>query len=220
MILYLIHSQQVLQGCKTYLEHYTSIRWNWHFRLWILLFVQRDQQGGFGLIHEILSTKNFPVIGFEHALERILSMQCTVTLMSSDFWSSSFNCMRFRSMGVIIFWVVVQGWAVYSQKHQKFSNKVQCVYTYTMYMYIQMKLMNDRDDGQQWVLVLPPWSRLYHWKNRDVEHMRIPWSRFFDLDSMRRHVPVIELEDWRKGELCWILICINIYKNEKLSSNV
>ena len=88
-----------------------------------------------------------------------------------------------------------------------------------MYMYIQMKLMNDRDDGQQWVLVLPPWSRLYHWKNRDVEHMRIPWSRFFDLDSMRRHVPVIELEDWRKGEVCWTLKCINFYVSIKLSSN-
>ena len=60
---------------------------------------RETKQGGFGLIHEILSTKNFPVIGFEHALERILSMQCKVTLKSSDFRGSSFNCIGFRSMG-------------------------------------------------------------------------------------------------------------------------
>lgn len=29
--------------------------------------------------------------------------------------------------------------------------------------------------------------------------MKIPWSRFFDIDSLRRHVPVMELADWMKG---------------------
>ena len=48
------------------------------------------------------------------------------------------------------------------------------------------------------MLVLPPWGNIYHWQS-ELEQVQIPWSRFFDLDSFRRHIPVIEFTDWMKG---------------------
>jgi len=48
-----------------------------------------------------------------------------------------------------------------------------------------------------WVLVLPPWGRIgYHWKERNLEQSRIPWSKFFDVKSINNFVPVIEYEDY------------------------
>ena len=61
----------------------------------------------------------------------------------------------------------------------------------------KVKSLND-EEGQAWVLVLPPWGRIYHWKSPIPQNI-IPWSRFFDVDSLRAHAPVIEMEDWRKG---------------------
>ena len=55
-----------------------------------------------------------------------------------------------------------------------------------------VKLLNARSP---WTLVLPPWGRLYHWKS-DVEQERIPWRDFFDVASLRRHVPVVEFADF------------------------
>ncbi|XP_053698053.1 GDP-fucose protein O-fucosyltransferase 2 [Sabethes cyaneus] len=42
------------------------------------------------------------------------------------------------------------------------------------------------------VLVLPPWSALYHWRSA-TDQMHIPWSHFFDLESMRRYTEVMEM---------------------------
>uniref|UniRef100_A0A8C0CEZ8 GDP-fucose protein O-fucosyltransferase 2 n=1 Tax=Balaenoptera musculus TaxID=9771 RepID=A0A8C0CEZ8_BALMU len=49
---------------------------------------------------------------------------------------------------------------------------------------------------EEWVLVLPPWGRLYHWKSPDIHQVRIPWSDFFDLPSLSRNIPVIEYEQF------------------------
>ncbi|MBZ3873026.1 GDP-fucose protein O-fucosyltransferase 2 [Sciurus carolinensis] len=46
----------------------------------------------------------------------------------------------------------------------------------------------------KWVLVLPPWGRLYHWQSPDILQDRIPWSEFFDLPSLNKNIPVIEYE--------------------------
>jgi len=47
-----------------------------------------------------------------------------------------------------------------------------------------------------YTLVLPPWGRLYHWQSRELgAQERIPWSHFFDVASINRFVPVIEVED-------------------------
>ncbi|XP_061169362.1 GDP-fucose protein O-fucosyltransferase 2-like [Saccostrea echinata] len=56
-------------------------------------------------------------------------------------------------------------------------------------------LMNQEEP---WVLVLPPWNRMWHWRSRDVEQERLKWSTFFDIESLGKHVPVIEFEDYLK----------------------
>ncbi|XP_063952904.1 GDP-fucose protein O-fucosyltransferase 2-like isoform X2 [Lytechinus pictus] len=58
-----------------------------------------------------------------------------------------------------------------------------------------VKRLLEKDN---WVLVLPPWGRLYHWKSRNMQQIRIPWSTFFDVESLNHHVPVIEFEDYIK----------------------
>ena len=50
--------------------------------------------------------------------------------------------------------------------------------------------------GHDFVLVLPPWFGLPHWRSRRAHR----WSEFFDLDSMRRFVPLIEYGDFIKGD--------------------
>lgn len=67
----------------------------------------------------------------------------------------------------------------------------------------QVKLMND-EGAKQWTLVLPPWGRIYHWKS-DIYQRQVSWNRFFDIESLNRHVPVMELKDWMKGDLHHIL---------------
>ncbi|XP_039113058.1 GDP-fucose protein O-fucosyltransferase 2 isoform X1 [Hyaena hyaena] len=49
---------------------------------------------------------------------------------------------------------------------------------------------------EEWVLVLPPWGRLYHWQSPDIHQVRIPWSDFFDLPSLNRNIPVLEYEQF------------------------
>ncbi|XP_075463263.1 GDP-fucose protein O-fucosyltransferase 2 isoform X3 [Ascaphus truei] len=50
--------------------------------------------------------------------------------------------------------------------------------------------------SSDWVLVLPPWGRLYHWQSPDIHQVRIPWAEFFDLESLNQNIPVIEYEDF------------------------
>ncbi|XP_055876927.1 GDP-fucose protein O-fucosyltransferase 2-like [Biomphalaria glabrata] len=67
-----------------------------------------------------------------------------------------------------------------------------------VYMRIAILARNLNVDSP-WILVLPPWSRLYHWKSRDLgSQERISWSAFFDLHSLRRFVPVMEFDEFLK----------------------
>lgn len=59
-----------------------------------------------------------------------------------------------------------------------------------------VKVLNEKES---WILVLPPWGRLYHWKSRDIDQIQVPWSAFFDLPSLNRHIPVIEFTDYLKA---------------------
>lgn len=60
---------------------------------------------------------------------------------------------------------------------------------------------------EEWVLVLPPWGRLYHWQSPDIHQVRIPWSDFFDLPSLNRNIPVLEYEQFIAGEArSWVLV--------------
>ncbi|XP_038078344.1 GDP-fucose protein O-fucosyltransferase 2-like isoform X1 [Patiria miniata] len=66
-----------------------------------------------------------------------------------------------------------------------------------VYMRIANLVQRLQQDGD-WVLVLPPWGRLYHWRTRSLEQIRIPWATFFDVESLNRYIPVIEFEDFIK----------------------
>ena len=57
-------------------------------------------------------------------------------------------------------------------------------------------LVRNLNNESPWILVLPPWGYLYHWKNQDIDQEQIPWALFFDLPSLRQFVPVIEFEDF------------------------
>ncbi|XP_047420934.1 GDP-fucose protein O-fucosyltransferase 2 isoform X1 [Sciurus carolinensis] len=62
-------------------------------------------------------------------------------------------------------------------------------------VYIRMaSLLKTLLKAEEWVLVLPPWGRLYHWQSPDILQDRIPWSEFFDLPSLNKNIPVIEYE--------------------------
>ncbi|XP_048835576.1 GDP-fucose protein O-fucosyltransferase 2 isoform X3 [Brienomyrus brachyistius] len=56
-----------------------------------------------------------------------------------------------------------------------------------------VKTLRKRED---WVLVLPPWGRLYHWQSPDIDQVRIPWSEFFSITSLQANVPVMEYEEF------------------------
>ncbi|XP_044940263.1 GDP-fucose protein O-fucosyltransferase 2 isoform X1 [Mustela nigripes] len=64
-------------------------------------------------------------------------------------------------------------------------------------VYIRVaSLLKTLLETEEWVLVLPPWGRLYHWQSPDIHQVRIPWADFFDLPSLNRNVPVIEYEQF------------------------
>lgn len=63
-------------------------------------------------------------------------------------------------------------------------------------VYIRMaNLVKALNVEERWTLVLPPWNRLYHWRSA-VKQSQIPWSTFFDLKSLERHVPVMEFSEF------------------------
>ena len=55
-----------------------------------------------------------------------------------------------------------------------------------------VKLLREE---QNWVLVLPPWEHLYHWKS-DFFQDKIPWRTFYDVASLRRYTEVMELAEF------------------------
>ncbi|XP_014245555.1 GDP-fucose protein O-fucosyltransferase 2 [Cimex lectularius] len=67
-----------------------------------------------------------------------------------------------------------------------------------VYMRLAIFLKNlNQNSKDYWYLVLPPWNHLYHWRSKMIgEQNFLPWSQFFDLDSMRRFVPVIETKEF------------------------
>ena len=50
-----------------------------------------------------------------------------------------------------------------------------------------VRKLNFEDPEIRWVLVLPPWGHLYHWRSRKLgPQIKIPWAEFFDLESLGR----------------------------------
>lgn len=59
------------------------------------------------------------------------------------------------------------------------------------------RLLQEKTNFHDWVLVLPPWPRLYHWRTASGQTHE-PWYRFFDLASLNGFVPSIEFDDYLK----------------------
>lgn len=59
-----------------------------------------------------------------------------------------------------------------------------------------------RDSGTNWVLVLPPWPHLYHWRT-EMKQTGLKWKNFFDVSSLSEYVPSIEYEEYlhREGHI-------------------
>jgi peptide-O-fucosyltransferase len=65
-----------------------------------------------------------------------------------------------------------------------------------VYMRAAIVVQNFREVlKEDWVLVLPPWRRMYHWKS-NIPQSDLPWKLFFDLESLNEFVPVMEFEDF------------------------
>lgn len=60
-------------------------------------------------------------------------------------------------------------------------------------------LVNELRGKEDWVLVLPPWPRLPHWRG-DYREDNLKWEKFFDLSSLNEYVPVIEFDDYLEKE--------------------
>ncbi|CAD6190420.1 unnamed protein product [Caenorhabditis auriculariae] len=64
-----------------------------------------------------------------------------------------------------------------------------------VYMRVANTIRLLRLAGENFILVLPAWGGLYHWQRQAV---KVPWGEFFDVPSLNRFVPVIELDDFLK----------------------
>ena len=77
------------------------------------------------------------------------------------------------------------------------------------------KMNVDHGEGAH-VLVLPAFYPGYHWQSRDIEQSRIPWKSFFDVESINRYVPVMELEEFMSNLLAVMFVhFINRRKSEE-----
>ena len=65
-------------------------------------------------------------------------------------------------------------------------------------VYVRVAVLIHRliERGQDWVLVLPPWSYLYHWKSG--YQAPLPWSQFFDLYTLSQFIPVMDYNIYKK----------------------
>ncbi|CAK1555949.1 unnamed protein product [Leptosia nina] len=64
-----------------------------------------------------------------------------------------------------------------------------------VYMRFAIMLAEAQGTGKRlnWRLVLPPWYNLYHWKASSSKSLPIPWSAFFEVESLQSYAPVVEL---------------------------
>jgi len=61
--------------------------------------------------------------------------------------------------------------------------------------------LNQVSINNTYNLVLPPWGRMYHWQSRELGvQEKIPWAKFFEVSSIRKFVPVMELEEFIERE--------------------
>ncbi|XP_051175782.1 GDP-fucose protein O-fucosyltransferase 2 [Leptopilina boulardi] len=62
-----------------------------------------------------------------------------------------------------------------------------------------VKKLLEEQSKYHWILVLPPWGKLYHWKSKDIgPQVQIPWGYFFDISSLRKYIPIMEMHEFLK----------------------
>lgn len=54
---------------------------------------------------------------------------------------------------------------------------------------------SENNNLKNFQLVLPPWSHLMHWQYQEVPE-QLPWGLFFDLPSLKKFAPVIEMYEF------------------------
>ena len=58
-------------------------------------------------------------------------------------------------------------------------------------------LVRKLREKEDWILVLPPWPHLYHWKSR-FDQNNLPWGIFFDVSRLSEYVPSIDFVTFDK----------------------
>lgn len=58
-------------------------------------------------------------------------------------------------------------------------------------------LVRKLREKEDWILVLPPWPHLYHWKSR-FDQNNLPWGIFFDVSKLSEYVPSIDFVTFDK----------------------
>lgn len=53
---------------------------------------------------------------------------------------------------------------------------------------------------QNWILVLPPWENLVHWKSPVLQE-NLSWKNFFDVKSLSSYLDVIEMSEFLKMKI-------------------
>lgn len=59
-----------------------------------------------------------------------------------------------------------------------------------------MKHLRQQSGFERSYLVLPPFRRLYHWKSQDIDQSLVFWDHFFDLPSLKRYTPVLDIWEY------------------------
>ena len=80
----------------------------------------------------------------------------------------------------------------------KLLNKLVLMFNVNSFINNKIIRSNSKSNNIKWILVLPPWTSLYHWSNR-LPQKKLKWSEFFNVQSLNDFVPVIEMDDFIKS---------------------
>ncbi|XP_023725442.1 GDP-fucose protein O-fucosyltransferase 2 [Cryptotermes secundus] len=118
----------------------------------------------------------------------ILCIQLTFTTQSFEFCGKDFDTAGCNEPSVT---KSVPRYVLYDVNPPEGFNLRRDVY---MRMAIFVKKLKKFEDCH---LVLPPWGQLYHWQSTDVGRQdMLPWSLFFDIPSLRKFAPVMEMHEF------------------------
>ncbi|XP_046677614.1 GDP-fucose protein O-fucosyltransferase 2-like [Homalodisca vitripennis] len=119
----------------------------------------------------------------------LLTLTLEAVFTEENHCSKAFGCSGNSVMGK------VSRYVLYDVNIGEGFNLKRDVYM-RMAMFIQAFAQKSKDD---WHLVLPPWTRQWHWTTEKL-HVSYQWSDFFDVASLQLYSPVIELDqfyvDW------------------------